>query len=76
MSGRYVIWFLILFLVLLHQDLWFWSDGRLVLGFLPVGLAYHIGLTIAAAVAWWLATMVIWPAGADVTPGTDTEGTG
>ena len=49
MNVRLGIWLLILLLVILHQDFWFRSDGRLVLGFLPVGFAYHIALTIAAA---------------------------
>ncbi len=75
MNVRFGIWLLILLLVILHQDFWFWSDGWLILGFLPVGLAYHMALTIAAAVTWWLATKVIWPAGDDVTPDTDAEGT-
>ncbi|MCH2210820.1 MAG: DUF3311 domain-containing protein [Fuerstiella sp.] len=73
MNVRYVIWLLILLLVILHQDLWLWSDGRLIMGFLPAGLAYHIGLTIAAAVTWWLATKLVWPAD-DVTPDPDSGG--
>jgi hypothetical protein len=76
MNVKYVIWLLILLLVILHQDFWLWSDGRLVMGVLPVGLAYHIGLTIAAAVTWWLATKLIWPAGEDIVADSDTEGTG
>lgn len=75
MNVKYVIWLLIILLVLLHQDVWFWSDGRLVLGFLPVGLAYHMGLTVAASVTWWLATLMIWPADSQMTPDDDAEGT-
>lgn len=48
-------------LYLLHQDWWLWSDTRLLFGFLPVGLAYHIGYTLA--VFAWLALFVrfAWP---------------
>ncbi|MCH2201717.1 MAG: DUF3311 domain-containing protein [Fuerstiella sp.] len=73
MNVRSIIWLLILVLMILHQDFWLWSDGRLVMGFLPAGLAFHIGLTIAAAVIWWLATKLIWPTD-DVRPDTDAGG--
>jgi hypothetical protein len=75
MNAKQVIWLLILLLVILHQDFWLRSDGRLLMGFMPIGLAYHIGLTIAAAVTWWLATILIWPAAEDVVDDTDAEGT-
>ena len=35
-------------LLILHHDWWFWTDGRLVFGFLPIGLAYHMLISIAA----------------------------
>ena len=56
-----VVWILIVVLMVLHQDIWFWHDGRLILGFMPLGLVYHIGLSIAAAVVWLLATRFAWP---------------
>ncbi|MDH3404289.1 MAG: DUF3311 domain-containing protein [Acidobacteriota bacterium] len=34
-------------LAVLHNDLWWWNDPRLVLG-LPVGLAYHLAFCLAA----------------------------
>lgn len=58
---KVLVWMLIAGLILLHQDVWFWEDGRLVLGFLPVGLAWHVGLSLAAALVWWLATRYAWP---------------
>ena len=51
--------FLLLFL--LHQDFWFWTDDTLVLGFLPLGLAYHAAYSIAAAVLWGLVVHFAWP---------------
>ena len=56
-----VIWTLFALLFLLHHDVWFWSDRSLVFGFLPVGLAWHIGFSIAAAALWALAIKIAWP---------------
>ena len=56
-----VVWGLVVLLVILHQDVWFWEDGTLVFGFLPVTLLYHAGLSVAAAVTWFLATRYAWP---------------
>lgn len=58
---KYAVWILIALLVVLHQDVWFWDDAQLLFGFLPVGLAYHMGLSLAAAAVWWFATLVAWP---------------
>lgn len=52
---------------LLHQDFWFWNDIEpLVFGFVPIGLAYHIGVSIAAGILWALAVHYCWPADVDV----------
>ncbi len=52
---------LLVALIVLHQDSWWWEDSRLVFGFLPIGLAYHIALSIGAGVVWWLAVKYCWP---------------
>lgn len=41
----------LLLLFALHQDYWFWDDSTLILG-LPVGLTYHFGLCLAAAIVF------------------------
>ncbi len=56
-----VIWILFCLLFALHHDFWFWDDRSLVLGFLPVGLAWHIGFSLAAAGLWALAVRIAWP---------------
>jgi hypothetical protein len=56
-----VITALVLLLLILHQDNWFWTDGTLVLGFLPIGLVWQAGISIAAACTWWLSTKIAWP---------------
>jgi hypothetical protein len=56
-----VVIFLIVLLLLLHQDVWFWGNRELVGGFMPVGLLYHAGLSLAASITWYLATIYAWP---------------
>jgi hypothetical protein len=56
-----LVWILIIVLVVLHQDYWQWEESGLVLGFLPYCLAYHAGISLAAAAVWWLATRFCWP---------------
>jgi hypothetical protein len=53
----------VLVMAVLHQDVWFWDDRRLVFGFLPIGLAYHAGFSIAAACLWAAAVKFAWPRG-------------
>jgi len=57
----YVVWGLVVLLLILHQDNWFWDDNTLVFGFMPVGLLYHAGISVAAAFTWYLATIFAWP---------------
>jgi Protein of unknown function (DUF3311) len=46
----------------LHQDTWLWSEARpLVLGFLPIGLVYHLGYCVLAALLMWLLVAQAWP---------------
>ncbi|QDV42799.1 hypothetical protein Enr13x_26490 [Stieleria neptunia] len=58
---KYLVWGLVVLLVVLHQDLWNWDNDRLVFGFLPVTLAYHAGISIAASIVWLMATKFAWP---------------
>ena len=61
-SARTLIWIAVIALIVLHQDFWFWDTYEpLVFGFLPIGLAYHVGLSIAAAIVWFFATKFCWP---------------
>lgn len=64
---RRVVYLLILLLVILHQDFWWRADhATLVMGFLPVSLAYHVALSIAASLVWGLACRYCWPSDAEV----------
>ena len=56
-----VIYGLAILLGILHQDFWNWDSHALVFGFMPVGLAYHAGFSVAAAILWTCAIKFAWP---------------
>lgn len=58
---KYVIWGLVVLLLVLHQDIWFWDRPTLVFGFMPVGLLYHAGISVVASAVWFAATRFCWP---------------
>ena len=62
---KHIIWLLVALLIIFHQDFWFWDEKRLVMGFMPIGLFYHVCLSIAAAAVWLLACTFAWPKGVD-----------
>lgn len=60
-----LVWGLVILLIILHQDFWFWTDDTLVFGFIPIGLFYHALISVGAGVTWYLATVYAWPEGLD-----------
>ena len=53
---------LIIGVYLLHQDFWNWKTAEpLVFGFLPIGLAYHAGYSVVAAVLMAVLVKFAWP---------------
>lgn len=72
---RRLAWGTVIALALLHHDFWYWDDRSLLFGWLPVGLGYHLLLTLAAGGAWALVVRFAWPerveAWADVPPRSD-----
>ena len=49
-------------LYVLHQDFWFWRTPHpLLLGFIPIGLSYHVCYSIAVALAMGLFVKYAWP---------------
>jgi hypothetical protein len=52
---------IVLLVILVHQDFWLWTDKSLVFGFLPIGLAYHIGYSLLAAATMALLVRFAWP---------------
>ena len=48
-------------LYVLHQDIWFWRNPRLVFGFIPIGLFYQACFSGAASLLMWLLVKYAWP---------------
>ena len=65
---KYLVGSLVVLLVVLQQDYWQWDDASLVCGFLPYSLAYHVGISLGAAVVWCLAVQFCWPRDLDAAP--------
>ena len=61
-KGAGLVWVLGAILFVLHYDFWYWSDGSLVFGFVPIGLAYHAGVSVLASLCWLVAVFLAWPA--------------
>jgi hypothetical protein len=52
----------IIALYLLHQDFWFWrAAAPVVLGFLPIGLFYHVCYTLVISALMWALVKYAWP---------------
>lgn len=65
--ARVIVYGLIILLAILHQDFWWWDDSAtLVFGFVPVGLAWHVAVSIMAAGLWAAAVVFCWPQDVDV----------
>ena len=56
-----VLWILVAILIVAHQDFWNWNDSTLVFGFIPIGLAYHMVISMAAGIVWFLMCNLAWP---------------
>ena len=53
---------LVIVVFLVHQDFWNWKNAEpFVFGFLPVGLAYHAGYAVLAAIMMALLVKFAWP---------------
>lgn len=74
LNGRLIIIAMVVLLLILHQDNWFWTDDRLVFGFMPMGMFWHVCISIGAAATWALATKIAWPVHEDSAASTPREG--
>jgi hypothetical protein len=60
---KWLLGFLIVLLVVLHQDFWNWAAATpLAFGFLPLGLTYHVVFALACAglMGLWIPAIVIF----------------
>jgi len=59
---RLLLTSLVLLVFALHQDFWHWRVAHpLAFGFLPIGLSYHAGYTLLAALVMTLLVRFAWP---------------
>lgn len=62
------VYILVVVLLIGHNDYWNWHRAEpLVFGFIPVGLAYHASISLAAGLVWFMATRFCWPPEVDET---------
>lgn len=59
-TRRNLLFGLLALFVVLHNDLWWWSDATFVLGF-PIALTYHLAYCLAAAALMALLVRFAWP---------------
>jgi hypothetical protein len=60
-AKRRLVWGMILVLGIIHYDFWFWTDRRLLFGFLPIGLGFHVLFSLLAGLCWFLVVRFAWP---------------
>jgi hypothetical protein len=58
---KFLLFLMIAGVYVAHQDNWNWKNTDLVFGILPVGLAYHAGYSILAAVMMAVLVKFAWP---------------
>ncbi|MGD1084595.1 MAG: hypothetical protein ABSA47_07580 [Verrucomicrobiota bacterium] len=59
---KYLLFVLIALVYVAHQDLWNWKKADpLILGFLPVGLAYHAAYAVLCAIMMAVLVKFAWP---------------
>jgi hypothetical protein len=71
---RWIVYFAVPVMLVLHQDWWNWDDRRLIFN-LPVGLAYHVAFCVAASILMFCLVRFAWPAHLEV-EARDTHGPG
>lgn len=58
---KFLLCLMIASVYVLHQDNWNWKSTELIFGFLPIGLAYHAGYSILAAIMMAVLVKFAWP---------------
>lgn len=59
---RNLLALLVVVVYLLHQDFWNWSRIEpMMMGFLPIGLAYHVAYSLVASLTMALLVRFAWP---------------
>ena len=58
---KWALTLLVVVVIALHHDFWNWTNKSLVLGMLPVGLAYHASYAVLAAITMAVLVRYAWP---------------
>ena len=59
---KYLVYLLFFALVIAHHDFWWWDQHRpFIFGTIPVGLAWHVGISLGAAFVGILGILFCWP---------------
>lgn len=58
--SKWILYVALVVLFLLHNDFWLWDNPKVLLG-LPIGLVYHIGFCVAAAILMAVTINQAWP---------------
>lgn len=59
-------------LVFAHQDFWWWDQYEpLILGFLPIGLAWHMSISLLTSAVGYLAIRYFWTSTHELYPEKD-----
>jgi hypothetical protein len=58
---RWLLVLVVIAVAAVHQDIWFWTNKALVLGFFPIGLAYHACYSLLASLTMALLVRYAWP---------------
>ena len=62
MKKSILLTLLVVAVYLLHQDCWNWRKIEpLAFGFLPIGLAYHVGYSVLASITMVVLVRFAWP---------------
>ena len=60
MRKTWLLYFILVVFVFLHNDFWFWRDARMIL-WVPVGFLYHVFYCVLASVLFFLLVRYAWP---------------
>ena len=58
---KWALTLLVAVVIALHQDFWNWTDKTRVLGFVPIGLAYHAAFSVLASITMAILVRYAWP---------------
>jgi hypothetical protein len=58
---KWLLTLLVIAVIALHQDFWNWTNKSLVLGFIPIGLAYHASYAVVASITMAILVHYLWP---------------